>query len=192
LRAHPYTDKPDYYGILAIDLEELTGVICEAHKAGFQIAGHANGDRAVDFALKSFEKAFKNFPRRNHRHRIEHCSVVNRQLIERIKKLKIIPILFAAYPYYHGDKLISAFGSERVHWLMAYQSFLDEGVKVASHSDFPCSPFSPLLGMHSIVNRVTMEGKLFGPEQGVSPKEALRTYTTYAAYSTFEARARER
>jgi hypothetical protein len=183
---NPYTDKPNYYGILAIDLEKLTEVICEAHKAGFQIAVHANGDRAIDFALKSFEKAFKNFPRKNHRHRIEHCSVVNRGLIERIKRLEIIPILFAAYPYYHGDKLISAFGSERVPWLMAYRSFLDEGVKVASHSDFPCSPYSPLLGMHSIVNRVTMEGKLFGPEQRVTPKEALRTYTTYAVYSTFE------
>jgi len=182
----PYTDNPDSYGILAIDIEKLNEVISDAHEAGFQLAVHANGDKAIDLTLKAFEKALKEFPRKNHRHRIEHCSVVNPKIIERIKRLGIMPILFAVYPYYHGDKLIPAFGSDRVSWLMAYRSFLDEGVKVASHSDYPCSPYPPLLGIYSIVNRVTMEGNPFGTEQRITPKEALHTYTTYAAYSTFE------
>jgi len=182
----PYTDNPNSYGILAVDVETLDDVVSEAHKAGFQLAVHANGDKAIDLALKAYEKALKELPKENHRHRIEHCSVVNPETIKRIKRLGVTPILFAAYPYYHGEKLIPAFGPERVRWLMAYRSFLDENVKVASHSDFPCSPYPPLLGMHSIVNRVTMGGKPFSPEQRITPKEALRTYTNYAAYSTFE------
>lgn len=182
----PYADNPSSCGILATDMKTLNQIVSEAHEAGFQLAIHANGDKAIDLALKAYERALRKLPRINHRHRIEHCSVVNPETVKRIKKLGITPVLFAAYPYYHGDKLIPAFGPKRVHELMAYRSFLDAGVEVASHSDYPCSPYLPLLGIHSIVNRVTMGGKPFSPEQKITPREALLTYTRYAAFSTFE------
>lgn len=182
----PYSDRSDYYGILAIPPEEIERRILDIHRAGFQVFIHANGDKAVEMVLDAFEKALKEFPRKDHRHRIEHCSVVRPELVEKVKRLGVLPVLFAAYPYWYGDKLVSAYGSERLPWLIAYRSFLDRDVKVASHSDHPVSPFRPLLGIHSIVNRTTMEGRPFGLEQRVSVEEALKTYTVYAAYSTFE------
>jgi predicted amidohydrolase YtcJ len=87
---------------------------------------------------------------------------------------------------YSDDRDIAILGPERARWLTAYRSLLDHGVKVASHSDYSVAPYHPLLGIHCIVNRVTADGRPIALEQGLTPKEALRTYTIYAAYSTFE------
>ncbi len=52
--------------------EVLNKQILEAHKAGWQVWVHANGDRAQDMVLTAVEEAQKAFPRVDARHRIEH------------------------------------------------------------------------------------------------------------------------
>ncbi|MCZ2845563.1 MAG: amidohydrolase family protein, partial [Candidatus Bathyarchaeota archaeon] len=147
---------------------------------------HANGDRAIDMVLDVFEHVLKKNPKKDHRHRIEHCSLLNPQRIKRIKSLGLVPVIFAAYPFYHGDKIHPAFGPERVEWLMACRSLLDAGVKIAGHSDFPASPFNPLLAIHSLVNRKTERGIPFSPNQAITVPEALRMYTIDAAFASFD------
>lgn len=182
----PYVGRPDDRGILLMERKELNTMIYRIHTAGFQVSIHANGDKAIDLVLDAFETALEKAPQENHRHRIEHCSLLSPERVERIKKLGLVPVIFAAYPYYHGDKILPAFGPERVQWLMACKALINAGVRIAGHSDYPASPYNPLLGIHSLVNRVTEKGRPFSREQAITVEEALRMYTIDAAYASFD------
>ncbi len=181
-----YLHKPNYYGELKMTKEEVIDIVTRIHKAGLRASVHANGDQAIVNFLDAVEEALKKYPRDDHRHRDIHCSVVDPEIIERIKKLGVIPTIFGAYAYYHGDKILPAFGPDRAEWMFAARSMLDAGLKVAAHSDSEASPYPPLMGIHALVNRKTKAGIPYGPSQRISVMEALRLYTINAAYHTFE------
>ncbi len=181
-----YLNKPGFYGVMATTREIATKTIMDAYKEGYRISAHANGDRAIEIYLDIMEKAQKQYPRPDPRNRDIHCTVITPKLVQRIKELDILPTIFGPYVYYHGDKLIPAFGEERLERMFAARSFLDAGVKVAAHSDHPCAPFPPLMALHGLVNRKTKAGKPIGASQKISVVEALRLYTTHAAYQQFD------
>ena len=184
--SEPYLDKPNFYGVMATTKEIATEILTKAYKKGFRISAHANGDRAIELYLDILEELQKNNPRKDIRNRDIHCSVINEILVKRIKKLNVLPTIFGAYPYYHGDKLIPSFGIERLENMFAARSFLDAGIIVAAHSDHPCSPFPPLMAIHALVNRKTKAGKPIGKSQKISVLEALKLYTINAAYHSFD------
>ena len=164
--------------------EELDNKVFEVHEAGFQLAPHANGDRAIDMLLDSYEKALNRLPRENHRHRIEHCTVVTPGILRRIKKLGLVVVPHSyIYQLLSGDKM-KAFGS-RISMMFAHRSFLDYGIPVAGNSDNP-DPLDPLLGIQTMVTRKTKDGEVLGPEQRISAEEAIRIYTLGGAYASFE------
>ena len=184
--SEPYLDKPDFYGVMSTTKEIATALLTKAYKKGFRISAHANGDRAIKLYLDILEDLQKNYPRKDSRNRDIHCSVINKTLVKRIKELKVLPTIFGAYPYYHGDKLIPSFGLERLENMFAARSFIDAGVMIAAHSDHPCSPFPPLMAIHALVNRKTKAGKYIGKSQKISVTEALKLYTINAAYHSFD------
>lgn len=184
--SEPYLDKPDFYGVMSTTKKIATELLTKAYEKGFRISAHANGDRAIKIYLDIIEELQKNFPREDPRNRDIHCSVVNEILVRRIKELNVLPTIFGAYPYYHGDKLIPSFGEKRLENMFAARSFLDAGVIVAAHSDHPCSPFPPLMAIHALVNRKTKAGREIGKSQKISVIEALKLYTINAAYHSFD------
>ncbi len=180
----PYEGRPDDYGILVLTQEKLDKEIFEAHKAGFQIGVHANGDRAINMLLDSYEKALNKLPRVNHRHRIEHCTVVNPTILKRIKELGLVVLPFSTYIWEHGEKM-KEYG-KRISMMFACRSFLDHGIPVAGSTDNPCGPVEPLLGLQSMVTRKSKDGEILGAEQKISIEEAIRIYTMGSAYASFE------
>ena len=158
--------------------------VLAAHKAGLQVSVHANGDRAIEIVLNAYENALKHFPREDHRHRIDHCTVVNPKLLERIKRLHCVVLPFSTYVYAHGEKM-SAYGS-RISMMFAHRSFLDYGIPVGGSSDYPCGPYDPLLAIQTMVTRKSAQGMILGPEQKISVEEAIRIYTIGSAYVMFE------
>ena len=112
--------------------------------------------------------------------------MITPELVRRIKELGILPTIFGPYAYYHGDKLIPAFGEKRLERMFAARSFLDAGVKIAAHSDHPCAPYPPLMAIHALVNRRTKSGKPLGMSQRVTVKEALKLYTVHSAYQQLD------
>ncbi|MFW9824187.1 MAG: amidohydrolase, partial [Candidatus Thorarchaeota archaeon] len=184
--SEPYLDKPDFYGVMSTTKETATKLLTKAYKKGFRISAHANGDRAIELYLDILEELQKNHPRIDARNRDIHCSVINDLLIKRIKELNVLPTIFGAYPYYHGDKLLPSFGVERLENMFAARSFIDAGIMVAAHSDHPCSPFPPLMAIHALVNRKTKSGQHIGESQKISVLEALKLYTINAAYHSFD------
>ncbi|MHA2048728.1 MAG: amidohydrolase [Promethearchaeota archaeon] len=184
--SEPYLDKPDFFGVMATTKEKATELLTKAYQKGFRISAHANGDRAIKIYLDIIEVLQKKYPRLDSRNRDIHCSVINEDLIKKIKELDVLPTIFGAYAYYHGDKLIPSFGIDRLENMFAARSFLDAGILVSAHSDHPCSPFPPLMAIHSLVNRKTKAGKLIGRSQQISVIEALKLYTINAAYHSFD------
>jgi predicted amidohydrolase YtcJ len=171
---------------MATTREIATKTILDAYAEGYRISAHANGDQAIALYLDIMEEAQSRYPRKDPRNRDIHCTVINPGLVDRIKKLEMLPTIFGPYVYYHGDKLIPAFGEKRLEWMFAARTFIDAGVTIAAHSDHPCAPHPPLMALHSLVNRTTRAGKLIGQNQKVGVMEALKLYTINAAYQSFD------
>lgn len=184
--SEPYLNRKEFFGVFSTTEEAARSSILEVCREGYRISIHANGDRAIDLCLDIMEEVQKKYDRTNLRDRIIHCTVVNQGIVGRVKKLGMLPTIFGAYAYYHGDKLIPAFGEERLERMFAARWFLDAGIRVAAHSDHSASPFSPLMGIHSLVNRISRTGKLVGVSQRITVMEALRLYTINAAYQSFD------
>ena len=183
--SQPYEGSQCDHGILAMEQDEIEEQVMAMHRAGFQVCIHANGDLTIDMVLTAYEKAQKAHPRVNTRHRIEHCTLVNEDLLMRMKALGCIATPFCTYVYHHGEKM-RYYGEKRLEWMFAQRSFIDSGVVSTGATDYPPGPFEPLLGIQSCVTRTDSTGKEWGVNQRVSVEEALRLYTLNGAYASFE------
>jgi predicted amidohydrolase YtcJ len=183
--SQPYVGSHDDHGILVTPEEELYERGRKAHEADWQIGVHANGDVAIDITLRVFERLQRERPRRDPRFRIEHCTVINDDLIRRIKAIAAIPNPFSTYVYYHGEKM-RYYGAERLDRMFAVRSFLDAGIRVTQASDYPPGPFEPMMALQSSVTRTDSRGNVWGPKQRVSVEEALRVGTLHGAYASYE------
>jgi predicted amidohydrolase YtcJ len=180
----PYASPADYFGLPpARSRTDLEALVLRIHKAGLQSCIHSNGDREIDAVLDAYEAALKAVPRPDHRHRIEHCSVVNAAILKRIKALDLV-IAPHSYVYEHGDKMEN-FGPARWDWMLPNRSLIEQGTVVAGNSDYPISAARPLLRVHDMVNRTSAEGKVYGPKQRCTVDQALRAFTLGSAYAEF-------
>jgi predicted amidohydrolase YtcJ len=185
----PYIGRPDDFGIMVHTEEELYQQARRSHEAGWQVGTHANGDVAIDVTLRIYERLARELPRRDPRFRLEHCTVVNPSLIERMRRLGAIPTPFSTYVYYHGEKM-REYGPERLEWMFAVRSFLDAGIKVTQASDYPPGPFEPMMALQSSVTRTDRKGTVWGARQRVSVEEAIRVGTVNGAWASYEENAK--
>jgi predicted amidohydrolase YtcJ len=155
------------------------------HRAGIQLNCHANGDVAIDHVLTAYERALRLVPQRDARPRITHCTLVNDDLIRRMKVLGAVPAPFTSYAYYNADKF-HFYGEEMMKHCMAYRSFIDAGIVAVAGSDFDPGPFAPLMGMQGMVTRTGWNGEVWGANQRITVDEALRINTQNGAYATRE------
>jgi predicted amidohydrolase YtcJ len=180
----PYVGTNDY-GILTMTQQEIDDAVDDAHRHNFRVAIHANGDVTIDMVLKAYEKVLAKYPRPDTRHRIEHCSLVNPELLRRIKAIGAIPTPFWTYVYFHGEKW-KEYGPEKMQWMFAHRSFLDTGTPVPGASDYGPGPFEPLMAVQSMVTRKDYTGQVWGQNQRVTVDEALRIGTINGAYASHE------
>lgn len=180
----PYVGTNDY-GILTMTQQEIDEAVEDGHRHNFQTGAHANGDVAIDMVLKAYEKVLEKWPDPNRRHRIEHCTLINPDLLRRIKACGCIPTPFWTYVYYHGEKW-AAYGDDKLRWMFAHRSFLDNGIPVPGASDYGPGPFEPLMAIQSMVTRRDYKGREWGSHQKVSVDDALRIATLNGAYPSSE------
>jgi predicted amidohydrolase YtcJ len=184
--SQPYPGiQPAYTGNVTETQDDLNAWIEKVHRAGIQVNCHANGDVAIDMFLTAVERAQKMFPRQNARPKITHCTLINEDLVRRIKALDAIPAMFTTYAYYNSDKFVF-YGEDLMKRSMAYRTFLDAGVHVAAGSDFSPGPFAPLMGMQGMVTRKGWDGKTWGVNQRITVDDALKVNTMHGAYASFE------
>jgi predicted amidohydrolase YtcJ len=183
--AEPYIGIANYTGVEIGTRELLYQNSRKAWEAGFQLATHANGERAIDRILGVYEQLQRDSPRRDPRFRIEHCTVVTPELVARIRAVGAIPIPFAGYVNFHGD-VLHFYGDERTNRMFAYRSFIDAGLRPPSSSDYTASPPAPMLWLYSETTRRDPTGHVWGERQRITLQEALRSATLDGAYASFE------
>lgn len=174
-------------GIQLMTDEEFAETVLAVHRTGSRVAVHANGDLAVGKVLDAIEAARAEVPAyAGINHRIEHCSLVDDSLIERIAAAGITPVPFGSFVHDHGGKLRGYYGDERAAAACGHRRFLDAGITVGGSSDHPAGPLPPLLAIRTMVTRQTRDGEVLGPDQRISAREALAVYTTGSAHATGE------
>jgi predicted amidohydrolase YtcJ len=180
----PFVGTNDY-GILTMTQQEIYDAVDDAWRNNVRPAIHANGDTTIDMVLKAYERAQKQWPKPDMRPRIEHCSLVNPDLLARIKALGVIPTPFWTYAHYHGEKW-GFYGQEKMNWMFAHRSFIDNGIRVPGASDYGPGPFEPLMALQSMVTRKDFGGNVWGPKQRITLDEALMVATINGAYASHE------
>jgi predicted amidohydrolase YtcJ len=178
-----FSDRPDERGFLTLAEDEIFSRMRAAHAAELQICVHAIGDAAVERCVALFEKLLAEAPRADHRHRLEHASLVPPEIVPRLKRLGIC---VSTQPLFiHSEKawLHRRLGAERARYTYPLRALVDAGVVVGGASDAPVESTDVL---HAIQCCVTREG--FETQQGLTPLEALHLFTRDAAYLQFEER----
>jgi predicted amidohydrolase YtcJ len=181
----PFKGRPDDYGLLTMSQEEIDAATEDAVRSGWRIGIHANGDVTIDMVLKAYERALQDWSGPNPRFRIEHCSLVNPDLLQRIKDTGSVPTPFYTYAHYHGNKWVD-YGEDKMQWMFAHKSFLDYGIPVAPASDYTPGPFEPLMAIQSMVTRKDFEGRVWGPDQRITVGQAMKICTVNGAYASME------
>ena len=174
-----------YKGNVTETQDSLDAWVERVHRAGIQVNCHANGDVAIDMYLTAAERARKKIPHADMRPKITHCTLINDDLVRRIKALDAIPSMFSTYAYYNTDKF-PFYGESLMKRSMAYRTMLDAGVKVTAGSDFYPGPFAVLMGIQGMVTRTGWDGTTWGANQRITVNEAIRVNTLHGAYASHE------
>ncbi|MGL6258736.1 amidohydrolase [Vibrio sp. WXL210] len=177
-----YTDGHD--GEWMIYPDQLEPIWRGFWKEDYTAVIHSNGDLGFDVGVGILEKLQKEHPRDDHRSDFHHLAFTDK---DDIPRAVAAGASFSVNPFYThvlGENYSQhGIGAERASEMSRGRSFLDAGGILSLHSDSPMAPASPLAMMWAAVNRTGLSGSLLGPQERISPQEALRAVTLDAAYS---------
>ncbi len=174
----------DSCGSLNFTPDELAATVLKAHRDGWQVGVHANGDAAIDVTIDAFEKALAAEPKDDHRHRIEHCSVLRPEQMVRMATSGISPSFLIGHVRWWGtafrDRLL---GTDRADLYDPCASALRAGLRISLHSDYSVTPLEPLRYVEDAVTRIMAEnGEVLNASECISVEAALRAVTIDAAW----------
>jgi predicted amidohydrolase YtcJ len=175
----PYPGTTEYLGLLMQPAGALHDSMLAAHRAGWNVAVHAIGDRAIDLVTGTFAEMHKDNQRR--RHRIEHLALPSPAAKATLSRIGVTVVPQYSFLSAMGDGFVGALGVDRADRLYPARSLLDAGVPIAGSSDAPATPLSPFAGIAAAVDRRSAGGHLFNQRERLSAQEALLAYTAGGA-----------
>jgi len=190
----PYEDDPNNSGLMMVKKETIMPILEQALRDGVQVNTHAIGDRANRLMLDWYEEAFAKIPASKRkvaepRWRIEHSQIIAVSDIKRFKQLGVTPSMQPSHAigdlHFAPDRL----GIDRLEGGYAWRSLIDSGVVIAGGSDAPVERGDPRIEYYAAIARKDMSGfsgNGWYPDEKVSRAEALKMFTSWAAYSAFE------
>lgn len=185
--------NPDARGTLFVEPDKLYRIYKAARAKGWQLTAHAQGGGAIDTLLSVFERLDKDKPIRGERHHVMHGSFLNEEAITKMKRLGVGLDAQPGWMHLDVPALQRVFGKENMRWFFPLKSLLQQGIPVAGGTDHmigygkddAVNPYNPFLNMWACVTRRTKAGETFYAEERISRQEALRLYTTGAAWAHF-------
>ena len=180
--------KTDCRGFPNIPQDELNRLFVLAYKNGVQIYSHCNGDASVDMMIAAHRNAETALGKvdTNRRTVIIHSQIMRPDQMASYKALGLLPSFFTNHVYYWGDVHLANLGPERAAYISPLASAFKSGVKATNHTDSIVTPLDPMFLVWTAVNRVTRGGKVLGPDERVTPYQALQALTVNGAYTYFD------
>jgi predicted amidohydrolase YtcJ len=176
----PYHDDPHNVGLLVTKQQDLKSLFDTVIGSNFQLNFHAIGDRANRLALDQFEDTINRLGGKNLRNRVEHAQIINPSDIPRFKQIGIVPAMQPTHATSDKNMAGDRLGEERLRGAYAWQTFLNQGSRVASGSDFPVELANPFFGLHAAVTRQDRENQ---PKQGWLPEEKMTVYQAFKSFT---------
>jgi len=177
-----YPVPPYGSGILSFERDELTEMVRAFDARGLQVCIHAQGDRAIETVLDAYAAVLTPGAGNPRRHRIEHGGAMYNHLTERAAELAVVIASQPGFLSGLGDGFAAAF-PDSCDELYAFASWQRAGITVAGSSDSPVITADPRIGLRDAILRQTSDGRVLGPGERLSAREALALYTTQAAYA---------
>lgn len=175
--------EADNFGVLLHEPSQLRDYIVGAHRAGWTVATHAIGDRAITHVLDAVEEAQRIAPRPDVRHRIEHFALSSDADVARAARLGVIPVPQGVFLSDFGDGMAAAVEEDRRDDIYRVKSLADAGIVLNGSTDSPISDANPLVSLRDMVLRRTGSGAVLGESERISIDEAVRAYTYGSAYA---------
>jgi len=185
----PYSDDPNNSGLIVTDYSHMLEICKAALEADYQVCTHAIGDKAIRTMLDVYDEALTEYPKLDHRFRIEHTQIVNLDDVQRFAKMGVIPAMQPQHAVSDMPWTENRIGTERVKGAYAFRSFIDDGIIIPCGSDVPVEVPNPMIGIYNAVTRQDENGYPTGgwlPEQKMTIEEVLKGYTIWAAYAAFQ------
>ncbi|MFT5504797.1 MAG: putative amidohydrolase YtcJ [Gammaproteobacteria bacterium] len=192
----PYFKPPagqldSYSGYPAFKDEEALKWLSLAFKNKWQVLVHTNGDAAIDQLIRLVETIQKTHDLGDHRTVMIHGQFTRKDQINKLKVLGIFPSLYPMHTFYWGDwHRDSVAGLARARNISPTGWLIKEGMPFTIHSDAPVTFPNSMRILDSAVNRVTRTAKVLGEEHKISPLDALKAITLWAAYQNFEEKSK--
>jgi predicted amidohydrolase YtcJ len=176
----PYSDRPEFSGIMVWSEKDLEKMIREGHTHDIQLSMHCIGDKMVKVVFDILERVMAESPRDDHRHRIEHASIMGPDIIKRAKELGAVmsvqPPFISSEASWMGKRI-----GERTKYIYPFRSFFANDLTVCAGSDGPVEIPDPIHGIYASVNRYGLAA-----EEAITAEQAVHMYTTHAARAAFE------
>jgi len=185
----PYADDHENSGLLRITPEYITRISKAALLADMGVNTHCIGIRGNSLCLDAYERAFNEYPKKDHRFRIEHAQIVRKTDVERFVSLGVIPAMQPTHCTSDMSFVEMRVGKARSEGAYAWRWFLEAGLVIPCGSDFPVESNNPLFGLYAAVSRQDHHGLPEGgwhSEQCMTIEEAIKGFTIWAAYAAFQ------
>jgi len=184
----PDGQRPGYAGYPAIpDTKVVEALFDEAYQKGWPVQVHANGDAAVDQMITAMKPVHAKYGPGDRRHALIHGQLVRRgDQLDSLKELQVIASLFPMHTFYWGDWYDQIIGPDLAQQISPIKTALNKGLMVTSHTDAPVALPNLMQVMWATVNRTSRSGKVMGPDERLTPLEALKSFTLWGAYQHFE------
>lgn len=176
MREH-YENCPGHHGYLQEDAAIMRERVLAAYAAGWSLALHAVGDAALDLALDLIAEATALYGTRRVPNRVEHGTVVRPDQLRRLADLGVACVVQPVFLPVFGEDMRRAIGEERTLWSHRGRSQLEAGLPLAFSSDRPVVAGAPLAGIQAMVERLTEDGRLYGPDERISVDQAIHSAT---------------
>lgn len=161
--------------------DQVKAFVKKVYDLGLPINIHANGDAAIDLLLRVHEFAAAGDLAKQRHVTVIHSQFVRPDQLDKYVAYSMTPSFFTEHAYYFGDTHVRNRGKEQAFFLSPMRAAIDKGLHPTNHTDFVVAPLDQMFVVWTAVNRISRDGVGIGPDQRITPLEALRAITIDAA-----------
>jgi predicted amidohydrolase YtcJ len=179
----PDGQKKGYKGYPAIPNDaDVFKVIDTAFANNYQLLAHANGDASVDQLTRAVAYGVAKYGNNDRRTVLIHGQLMRMDQLDSLKKYDMVASLFPMHTFYWGDWYKKIIGPDKAQQISPINSALKKGLHVTSHTDAPVAFPNMMMILWTTVNRVSRSGTIMGPDERLTPYQALQSITSWSAW----------